>query len=67
MRLIFRRFWRRDRRSTGGAGLGLSIVKRIAEAHGGTVSVENRPSGGARFCIPFPLAAVKSQSSADKQ
>jgi signal transduction histidine kinase len=54
--LIFRRFWRRDRRRVGGAGLGLSIVKRIVEAHGGIITVENRPGGGAIFSVRFMLA-----------
>ncbi|MBB5054647.1 signal transduction histidine kinase [Afipia massiliensis] len=54
--LIFQRFWRRDRQNSGGAGLGLSIVKRIVEAHCGTVTVENRPTGGANFSMRFPLA-----------
>lgn len=52
---IFRRFWRRDRRRQGSAGLGLSIVARIAERHGATVSVADRPGGGAVFAIKFPL------------
>jgi signal transduction histidine kinase len=51
---IFRRFWRRDRRRQGSAGLGLSIVARIAEQHGGTVSVGDRPGGGAVFTLAFP-------------
>jgi len=51
--LIFRRFWRRDRRRTEGAGLGLSIVQRIADAHAATISVENRPTGGAKFSLSF--------------
>jgi signal transduction histidine kinase len=51
---IFRRFWRRDRRRAGSAGLGLAIVKRIAEMHGATVSVADRPGGGAVFMIRFP-------------
>ena len=47
--LIFERFWRPDPRTSNGAGLGLSIVKRIVEAHGGTVTVGNRAEGGAEF------------------
>ncbi|MDO8979131.1 MAG: ATP-binding protein [Afipia sp.] len=54
--LIFQRFWRRDRQNSGGAGLGLSIVKRIVEAHCGTVRAENRLTGGANFSMRFPLA-----------
>jgi signal transduction histidine kinase len=51
--LIFRRFWRRDRNSHGGSGLGLSIVQRIAELHGAVVEVENRAKGGAQFSLHF--------------
>ncbi len=51
--LIFQRFWRRDRRRTGNAGLGLSIVQRIADTHAATISVENRPTGGADFSLSF--------------
>jgi len=40
--LIFRRFWRRDRRKAGSTGLGLSIVRRIAELHSTVITVENR-------------------------
>ena len=47
---IFQRFWRGDRQR-GGAGLGLSIVTRIAEAHGGSIVVENRLMGGAAFIL----------------
>jgi signal transduction histidine kinase len=54
--LIFRRFWRRDRRRTGSAGLGLSIVSRIMEAHEGNVEVGRRPGGGAVFTLSFRLA-----------
>jgi signal transduction histidine kinase len=56
--LIFRRFWRRDRRRAGGAGLGLSIVQRIADAHAAVVKVENRPTGGANFSLSFGRAAA---------
>jgi signal transduction histidine kinase len=51
--LIFRRFWRRDRRKQGSTGLGLSIVQRIAELHAATVTVENRRPTGARFSLKF--------------
>jgi signal transduction histidine kinase len=54
--LIFQRFWRRDHERAGGAGLGLSIVKRIVDAHGGTIAVENCPTGGANFTMRFALA-----------
>ena len=48
---IFRRFWRRDRTSGDSRGLGLAIVARVAEAHDGSVTVENRPEGGAIFTL----------------
>jgi signal transduction histidine kinase len=51
---IFRRFWRRDRRRPGSAGLGLPIVARIAEMHGAAVTVADRPGGGAVFALRFP-------------
>jgi signal transduction histidine kinase len=49
--LIFQRFWRRDRSRLKGVGLGLAIVRRIVESHGGTVSAENRLPRGAIFSI----------------
>ncbi len=51
---IFERFWRKDRRKTDGAGLGLGIVQRLAQAHGGAITVENAPGGGALFRVTFP-------------
>jgi len=56
-KLIFQRFWRRDRRRTGSAGLGLSIVQRIADAHAAIISVENRPMGGDKFSLSFARVA----------
>ncbi len=56
--LIFRRFWRADRRRAGGGGLGLSIVSRIVEAHGGSVSIADRRSGGAVFSVRLIPSAV---------
>lgn len=58
---IFDRFWRADQsreRSTGGAGLGLSIVAAIVDGHGGTVTAENVNGGGARFVVRVPLRAL---------
>ncbi|MDB6057242.1 MAG: two-component system sensor histidine kinase KdpD [Verrucomicrobiales bacterium] len=48
---IFEKFYRAPNAATGGIGLGLSIVKGVAEAQGGTVRAENRASGGALFTI----------------
>jgi signal transduction histidine kinase len=42
-------------RRSGGIGLGLAIVRRVAEAHGGAVRAENRPEGGALITIVLPL------------
>jgi signal transduction histidine kinase len=53
---IFRRFWRGAANGSGGAGLGLPIVKRIAEAHGGSVHIGNRIGGGAVFRIELPCS-----------
>ncbi len=56
-KLIFQRFWRRDRRKAGSSGLGLSIVQRIAELHSAVVTVENRKPRGARFALKLALAS----------
>jgi two-component system OmpR family sensor kinase len=50
---IFDRFVRAER-TGGGSGLGLSIVRAVAEAHGGSVSVDASPNGGARFLVRLP-------------
>jgi signal transduction histidine kinase len=47
--MIFHRFWRKNRQSKDHAGLGLAIVAKIAQLHGGSVSVLDRPGGGAVF------------------
>jgi signal transduction histidine kinase len=45
---------------TSGSGLGLSLVKRIAEEHGGSCSLSNRPDGGAEACLWLPTATEPS-------
>jgi signal transduction histidine kinase len=55
---IFERFYRVGselRRQTPGAGIGLSIVKHIVDAHEGRVIVESKPGQGSRFTIEIPL------------
>jgi signal transduction histidine kinase len=50
-KLIFQRFWRRNRNKAGSTGLGLSIVQRIAELHSATITLENRSPTGACFSL----------------
>jgi signal transduction histidine kinase len=59
---IFERFWRADpaRSRTGtrpGTGLGLAITKWIAEAHGGSITVQSRPGRGSIFTVRIPKAS----------
>ncbi|MBN1439058.1 MAG: HAMP domain-containing protein [Anaerolineales bacterium] len=54
---VFERFYRLDSgraRDEGGSGLGLAIARKLAEAHGGTLTAENRVEGGARFVLKIP-------------
>jgi signal transduction histidine kinase len=58
--LIFERFFRADAsraRSTGGAGLGLTIVRQLVEAHGGRVWAESEPKVGTTVRFTLPTAA----------
>ncbi|TVY02385.1 two-component sensor histidine kinase [Cohnella terricola] len=55
---LFERFYKEDKarnRANGGSGLGLSIVKKIVEMHGGEVFAANRSSSGAAFTVVMPI------------
>jgi two-component system sensor histidine kinase KdpD len=52
---VFEKFYRVPGSKTGGIGLGLSIALGFVRAHRGTMTVENRPEGGARFTLRLPL------------
>jgi signal transduction histidine kinase len=56
---IFEPFYRpagHDETEHGGVGLGLALVRQIAEHHGGRAWVEARPGGGSRFLVELPLS-----------
>jgi len=55
---IFERFYRVDKsrtRTTGGSGLGLTISKRLVEAHGGKIEASSKPGKGSRFVFTLPI------------
>lgn len=58
MERVFEPFYRREpsrSRETGGAGLGLAVVRSIARAHGGDVTLHNRSGGGLTSRVSLPL------------
>lgn len=57
---VFDRFWRADKsrnRQTGGSGLGLSIARKLTEAHAGTVSATSTPGVGSVFTVRLPRSS----------
>ena len=56
---IFERFYRVDKsrtRATGGSGLGLTIAKRLVEAHGGRIEARSEPGKGSSFSFTIPVS-----------
>jgi signal transduction histidine kinase len=63
--LIFERFYRAEEaRASSGAGLGLSIARQIAEAHGGRIEVESTPGEGSTFALLLPIRLTDGLLSA---
>jgi two-component system, OmpR family, sensor kinase len=63
---VFSRFYRADlarSRAPGSSGLGLSIVKQVAEAHGGSVELQSAPGAGSTFTVRLPVAAGRSSAA----
>jgi two-component system sensor histidine kinase KdpD len=60
--IVFEPF-RQGKDARGGVGIGLSLVRRFAELHGGTAHVEDRPGGGARFVVTLPGAVHTPQNA----
>jgi signal transduction histidine kinase len=61
---LFEPFYRVDRsrsRETGGYGLGLSLCKRIMEAHGGSIAISSREGEGTEVALTFPRNSVPPQ------
>ncbi len=64
---VFDRFRRGDdARSRPGSGLGLAIVRQVAVSHGGTVTVEATPGGGATFVLRLPVGGAHELDTAHR-
>jgi signal transduction histidine kinase len=65
---IFEKFYRAGNplvHNTKGSGLGLSLVRHIAHAHGGEVAVESTPGKGSKFTLTLPLERAIQQPASD--
>jgi signal transduction histidine kinase len=54
--------FKRYNRSSEGTGIGLYIIKRVAEKYGGTVKVDSTPDQGSTFIVRIPLSVMKESS-----
>jgi two-component system sensor histidine kinase KdpD len=54
----FEKFYRGQSPRVRGVGLGLAICRAIAEVHGGAITAENRPGGGATLRLTLPLETL---------
>jgi signal transduction histidine kinase len=61
-RLVFDRFYRVGKRRTEGAGLGLAIVRAIADAHHGRIELESKPGAGSTFTLVVPVDQPRDES-----
>ena len=60
---VFDRFYQvegTEKQPTGGSGIGLNLVKKFTELHGGKVSVEDNPGGGTVFVVELPIRATEA-------
>ncbi len=64
LRMVFRPFYR-GKQSGGsqGTGLGLHLVRRIAEAHGGRIEIESSPGAGTVATLTLPVAAPPGEEA----
>jgi signal transduction histidine kinase len=66
---IFESFYQVDStlsKNAQGTGLGLAVVRQIAELHGGSVRVDSSPGEGSRFIVTFPNAVGTDEMESDQ-
>jgi signal transduction histidine kinase len=60
---LFQSFWQKNSVDRRGAGLGLSIVKEVVDAHGGRLWVESEPGVGSSFYFTLPVEELARERS----